>query len=365
MILKSLVFATAAVAYVVASSCDTIEWTGGPIEFPSPEIKSMYKSSGKYDPRHLIATRGQIFQNDLYVALPRYKPGVAVTLAKVCLKTTACEAVLTPFPCLSSQEIGNCEALQNVVDLFVDPYGILWALDIGVVNTLEHPVRKAPPKVVAYNLNTGKRVKNVDLSGLVVKASRLQYVLVEYDVKGKPTVYVIDGATRSILVVDVAANKSYRVVLPNAVVGNKRDVLYAVLVQKGCGNNFIILTYLSSNKIFSIRTDYLRAGCVQGKIESVGVKDCKLVVLGTDGGSAVFFRPEGEQEVYRWDTNEPFALGKPVYVSPPCHLATHVVPDYLRRKMRVLQSNFPDYIQNTVGCGASQLVSLMVSELPK
>lgn len=60
------------------------------------------------------------------------------------------------YPCWSMQEEGNCASLQNVVDIFVDQQGILWVLDTGVVNTLEKPVRKCPPKVVAFNLNTDK-----------------------------------------------------------------------------------------------------------------------------------------------------------------------------------------------------------------
>ena len=82
---------------------------------------------------------------------------------------------------------------------------------------------------------------------------------------------------------------------------------------------------------------------------------------GTDNGSAIFFRYEGQSEVYRWDTNVCF---KPenflvVFTSATCQLATHALADYKRGRMRVLESNFPDYIQGTVGCGAVQTLSIM------
>jgi len=31
-----------------------------------------------------------------------------------------------------------------------------------------------------------------------------------------------------------------------------------------------------------------------------------MVIIGTDNGSAIFFRNEGDAEVYRWDTNSTF-----------------------------------------------------------
>lgn len=86
-----------------------------------------------------------------------------------------------------------------------------------------------------------------------------------------------------------------------------------------------------------------------------------MVIIGTDNGSAIFFRNEGDAEVYRWDTSSAFTETnfKPVYRSDTCQLATHAVPDYKRNTMRVLQSNFPDYMQNRVGCGAVQQLSVM------
>lgn len=78
------------------------------------------------------------------------------TLAKIQKDETSCEATLVPYPCWSLQEEGTCTALQNVVDLYLDPQNILWVLDTGVVNTLDQPVRNCPPKVLAINVSTGK-----------------------------------------------------------------------------------------------------------------------------------------------------------------------------------------------------------------
>ena len=93
----------------------------------------------------------------------------------------------------------------------------------------------------------------------------------------------------------------------------------------------------------------------------LGKKPSRMVIIGTDNGSAIFFRNEGDADVFRWDTNTPFieANFKPVYRSATCQLATHAVTDYKRNTMRVLQSNFPDFMQNRVGCGAIQQLTMM------
>ncbi|XP_018567482.1 uncharacterized protein LOC108908058 [Anoplophora glabripennis] len=362
MIFKGILVAILASLCVDAqNSCDLIEWTGGQFEWPNSATKSIYKSSGRYIPKNIIATRGQIFKDDVFLALPRYKPGVPVTLAKVSFKQKGCEAVLLPFPSWASQEEGDSTTLQNVVDLYLDENSILWVLDTGVVNTLTQPIRRAPPKVIAINVLTGKKVKTVDLSGLVCQASRLQYLVVEYAPDGRPFVYVSDAATRSILVFDVAGNIGYRVVLPRALVCSKRDVLYIALTHKPGYENYLVITYLSGSRIYRIRTNYLRSGCADGKIQDLGAKKGKVVILGTDLGSGLFFRFEGKPEVYRWEVGRSFKDYELVYKSPDCYLPTHVIPDVSRQRVRVLESNFPDFIQNTVGCGASQRVSLMIS----
>lgn len=85
------------------------------------------------------------------------------------------------------------------------------------------------------------------------------------------------------------------------------------------------------------------------------------MIIGTDNGAAIFFRYEGQQEVFRWDTNDAFqeANFRIVYRCNTCQLATHVLADYAQGVMRVLESNFPDFMHNTVGCGAVQQISVM------
>ncbi|KAL6427918.1 hypothetical protein ACFW04_008384 [Cataglyphis niger] len=337
----TFIVAVALVGGTDVSKCErNIQWTGGSFEWPCPATKNMFKNSGRYISKNILATRTVIYKDDAILALPRFKPGVPATLARVSLKDKNCQANLLPFPCWSLQEEGTCSE-------------ILWVLDTGVVNSLEQAERKCPPKVVAINIKTGKVVKTVDLSGLTSTSSRLQYVVADYNLDGRV----------AILVYDVTSGRGYRVVLPQAVTMNcaRRDVLYLALMHHQDGSTCLIFTYLGSSRLFSVRTDHLRNGHAQGKIHDLGLKPARLVILGTDNGNALFFRYEGSAEVYRWETDTPFvqASFQPVYTSTECALATHVAPDYKRNSMRVLESNFPDYMQGTVGCGANHALNIM------
>lgn len=114
------------VAYV-APSCDisllpelTYRLSGNNIEWPCQSTKNIYTTTGRYTPRHVIATRAQIHRDEAIVAFPRYKSGVPITLGRVNLRKGSCYANVQPFPSWSIQEEGNCQALQSVVDVVID-----------------------------------------------------------------------------------------------------------------------------------------------------------------------------------------------------------------------------------------------------
>jgi len=70
----------------------------------------------------------------------------------------------------------------------------------------------------------------------------------------------------------------------------------------------------------------------------------------------------GESDIYMWNSETPFSPENFLLVQKgnDCRLPTQVVPGY-KRLMWVIESNFQDYIQNTVSCsGASVSVHPLV-----
>lgn len=338
--------------------------SGAHLQFPCESTKNIYLSSCRYVAKNIIGTRMQIYKDEAIVALPRYKHGVPFTLAKMNLRCRGCVASLTPYPCWSLQEEGNCKAIQSAVDIFIDQMDILWVLDVGIVNTLEQPVRRCAPKIVGIDLKTGHVVKMIDLSNFVTAESRLQYLVIDYAADGHAFAYISDAGAGAIIVYNIMENKGYRVVLPQACCKcGVQDVLYMCLVRKCCGN-VLYFTYLSSEKIFNVKSGFLQSGKAAGAIVESGIKPAhqKIVLLGTDNGAAIFFRYKGESDIYIWNTETCFKSENFMLVQKgnECRLATQVVPGY-KRLMWAIESNFHDYVCNTVGClGASVVVHPLV-----
>ncbi|XP_076761600.1 L-dopachrome tautomerase yellow-g [Xylocopa sonorina] len=340
--------------------------SGLSLDWPCQSTKSIYETSGRYISRNVIATRAQIYKDQAILALPRYKPGVPFTLGIVSLKSQSCEPKVAPFPCWAIQEEGNCQALQSAVDIVLDVQDILWILDIGIVNTLEQPVRRCPPKVVGVNVKTGKVVKVIDLTTLVDVSSRLQYIAIDYAKDGQVYIYISDAGTGAIIVYNATTDSGYRVILPAAVASgtDKPDALYLALARKQtCSSPILYFTYLGSNRMFAIKVANLRTGNADGSIVEIGEKKNKIVLLGTDNGAAIFFRIKGDSTIYMWNTDTPFVQDNFLLVEKPgeCRLPTQVIPGY-GGLMWVIESNFQDYIENAVSCsGASVALHPLVN----
>lgn len=76
---RAVTFTVAVVALVGANEvqekkCEkNILWTGGNFEWPCQATKSMFKNSGRYISKNILATRTAVYKDDAFVALPRYE----------------------------------------------------------------------------------------------------------------------------------------------------------------------------------------------------------------------------------------------------------------------------------------------------
>ncbi|XP_041773238.1 uncharacterized protein LOC121594247 [Anopheles merus] len=335
-------------------------WEGGRIVWPCPTTKRLITSTGKYKPRDLIAMRCQRCGTHTLCVFPRYKSSNPITLSKVYATKKGCDVKFEPFPCWNEQEEGNCNALQSAIDLHSDGEYV-WVLDSGVTQSQRTPVQRCPPKVVVYCSKTGKKLKTINLARFVTEKSRLQYIQVECLKGGRCYVYVSDPGNNAIIVYDVYNGRGYRVILPKAVhMGCRyRDMLYIFLSKHKEGTR-LYFTYLGGNRLFAIKTEHLRKGH-GGNIIDIGEKPVVPVFLGTDGGHGVFFREEGEMNIYYWDTNTCWKKTnfKLVYKSTLGLYATHVFPDLKLNRLLVLENDFPSYVKDHAGCGTLHQISIL------
>lgn len=116
------------------------------------------KFNNSYKPENNLVHRMKIWDNTLYMAIPRFRQGVPVTLCR------SYEGTVQPYPSLGLQVVGDCIGMQNVKDIEIDHLGQLWILDVGKVYDLETTVSySCDPKLVVVDLNTGILVRSAVL----------------------------------------------------------------------------------------------------------------------------------------------------------------------------------------------------------
>ncbi|XP_058456784.1 uncharacterized protein LOC131434153 [Malaya genurostris] len=335
-------------------------WEGGRIEWPCPTTKRLIKAAAKYTPRDIIATRCQRVEGKTVCAFPRYKNIIPITLSQIYATKKGCDVKFEPFPCWTEQEEGNCDALQSVIDIF-SVGEFVWVLDSGIIQTLRTPIQRCSPKIVVYQGKTGTKLKTISLERFVTEKSRLQYLQVECLKGGHCYVYISDPGNNVIIVYDVYGGRGYRIILPKAVHHGCRirDVLYIFLIHQKEGTQ-LYFSYLCGQRLFAIRTEHLRKG-QGGSIIDIGEKPNVPIFVGTDAGSGVFFREEGDSDVYYWNTNQCYKKSnfKMVHKSVGGLYATHVFPDFKINRLLILENDFPSYVKDFAGCGTLHQISIL------
>jgi len=117
-------------------------------------LENRQETEHAYIPENNLVHRMKIWNNTLYMAIPRFKPGVPATLCK------SYRGTIKPFPSINIQIVGNCIGMQNIKDIEIDHLGQLWVLDVGKVYDLEKPDYTCDPKLVILDIGTGKIIQS-------------------------------------------------------------------------------------------------------------------------------------------------------------------------------------------------------------
>jgi len=137
--------------------------SGAHLKWTKPGERARATESGEYAARSVVPTRMAMrHAGTIYLAMPKLKHGVPFTLGSVeydpCASTI--EPPVSPYPCAAAHRPSpphrkpNNWTMVNVVDVYMDDGGVLWALDVGKVNLLEKVVVVRPPMVFAFDTET-------------------------------------------------------------------------------------------------------------------------------------------------------------------------------------------------------------------
>lgn len=131
------------------------QWNIIEYEWPNDTVKQQGIADGTYIPENSAVNGIKVYKGKVYVTVPRLKPGVPSTLNVIVKSSTATnptsmDYVLRPFPNWDMQKVGNCEALQGVQSMEIDPHtGYMWIVDTGkriqIPNEFQHQCITKPP----------------------------------------------------------------------------------------------------------------------------------------------------------------------------------------------------------------------------
>lgn len=145
---------------VVTISCEKFkvirEWNYVNFTWPSENVYRSAVSNNMYIKENNIIAGLRYFEEYYYVTLPRMKSGVPATLARFSASSSEdTSPLLMPFPSWEMNRIGNCNALQNVQNIEIDPQGRVWIIDNGITETLSaNPKPTCPPKLIIFDIKT-------------------------------------------------------------------------------------------------------------------------------------------------------------------------------------------------------------------
>lgn len=111
------------------------QWNIVEYEWPNETYKSEEIANGNYIPENSAINGIKLYKGTVYVTVPRLKPGVPSTLNVIIAAppgSNGSNYILRPFPSWDMQKLGNCEALQRVQSMEIDPNtGHMWVVDTG------------------------------------------------------------------------------------------------------------------------------------------------------------------------------------------------------------------------------------------
>lgn len=101
-----------------------------------------------YVPENNVVHRMKIWDDIMYMTVPRLKGGVPATLYQ------SHGGAVRPFPSAGLQTVGNCLGVQNARDIEIDHLGQLWTLDAGRVYELETTDYTCDPKLFVVHVQS-------------------------------------------------------------------------------------------------------------------------------------------------------------------------------------------------------------------
>jgi sugar lactone lactonase YvrE len=190
---------------ILASSAQEVlfEWTTVDYDWTyMGESRQEWIDNGLYIAENCAVSGIKVWNEVTYVTVPRWRPGVPGTLNTVHVNQEGVP-LLRPYPDLRSQNISNPNSIAYVQSMEIDPSGMMWIVDSGILNLFtpnQYEFRR--PRLLKLDLASGSFLQEWDLSSVViVNVSFLNDIVI--DVQNGYAYMTDAGGDGGLIVVDL------------------------------------------------------------------------------------------------------------------------------------------------------------------
>ncbi|KAB0793799.1 hypothetical protein PPYR_13419 [Photinus pyralis] len=308
--------------------------------------------SGIYVPQNVVMAGITYYKDYFYITMPRMKSGVPATLGRIsALPGFGTSPLIEPFPSWDFNKLDDCDALQNVQNLEIDPSGTMYILDGGHTHSLmQTPVKNCPAQLVIYDLRKNTTVsKHVFPESVASRNDSFLYDLVV----DNDFVYITDNSANDpgIVVYSLSAGRSWKIrhsasmradpKAQNFKVNN--DVVNAPINIAGIAlgprtyhsasgvtlnhDREVFYCPMSSLHLYSISTAILQNEAnsnngqdYPGLVHDVGRKASQTDGMMMTNKGVLYYGLLGDNSIAQWNSTKPFSSGQKVLSRDPNYI---------------------------------------------
>lgn len=299
------------------------QWNTVDYEWIDDTMRNEYIAKNKYIPEHNGIKGIRVYKDKVYVTVPRLYPGVPSTLNVLTDTADDRAAWLRPYPNWAWQTEGDCNVLQSVQGIEIDPNtGYMWILDIGYkaqYNVSVKPLDACPAKLVMYDIEEDQEINRYIFPQYVVGRGSfyLNDIVLDYKNGSAAFAYITDNMDYKLIVYDYMRNESRFLAHPSMepeteITKTNRSMnvprgINGIAISLDLG--YVYYSRLGDVFLHKIPTEILRnyesdIVVFSGAVRRLGDKVPQGDAMMLSSNNNLYFSALGSNSVYKWDVSK-------------------------------------------------------------
>lgn len=196
---------------------EVFHWKQVDYAFPDKEARESSIKAGKFVPENNLPLGLEVWNDKLFITVPRWKSGIPSSLNYVKIGTNNKSPAFIPYPSWEANRIHDGSNETKIISTFrirADECDRLWVIDTGLADILGKPEQITPPKILIYDLKTDKLLKQYEIKKEHIKEdSFFANIIVDVtpETCDKAFAYIPDLGSYALIVYSLEDDDSYRV----------------------------------------------------------------------------------------------------------------------------------------------------------